>query len=462
MTTTKEIQEEFSVKTTSSKWVPSKLARYAFKGWGNTQKETTALSIVENKKGEVIFKNSQIEIYVKNQAIPFNYVQNFNLSKISNLQFCWYNVPHYNASWFQTSHYYKVGDIVYASIYTDKNMYKCTTAHTSSSVSFWDDYNAGGLSWKNWVLLEAITDGVLSVNKNINQNYYTKDFPYVGELIFKNIWGCDFLNNLQTFVKSANLLIEYYSSYSENMRTNMSSFFDWGYISNATLVMGNTFDKDEILGNTKLNKYFEVSNTSHYCGSSWSASSDSTVTTNFPNSGVYYPFDHWTKFAPHVGIPHFKNREFTDSYISFSLKRKDKLGNEIKNTINLPIHVLFYNNLIKTYFIDSTYGVTSEHMNSNDYNTYSVKNNGDTIWVHTEYVWCPNPSKLSIASFTIDNAYLQETAKIVVDNLLTGCYVTYSFKIKNTNPINSVLVLEYSDGENYDRFTMRNYTSVVS
>ena len=47
----------------------------------------------------------------------------------------------------------------------------------------------------------------LKINKNIKENNYNKDigFPYVGYLLFKNLWGCDMTNYLETFVNKAYL-----------------------------------------------------------------------------------------------------------------------------------------------------------------------------------------------------------------------------------------------------------------
>ena len=82
----------------------------------------------------------------------------------------------------------------------------CKSLHVSAStfsVEMQDNKNS-------WHIVPNLGNW-LKINKNIKENNYNKDigFPYVGYLLFKNLWGCDMTNYLETFVNKAYLTLTY-------------------------------------------------------------------------------------------------------------------------------------------------------------------------------------------------------------------------------------------------------------
>ena len=80
----------------------------------------------------------------------------------------------------------------------------------------------------------------------------------------------------------------------------------------------------------------------------WDYSTDNIVNIYFGGS-VHNPFDHYYRFVPKIGMPFFKEKEFSDFKIELVLQRKDILGNIFQRIVDLPILVNFYNNLIQGY-----------------------------------------------------------------------------------------------------------------
>lgn len=449
------IEENWSPSNKNSLYIPSKLARYSFgEDFTRENKDTTPLDIINNIEGERIYQDLHLEVTVKNQAQIEDYVHCFDLSNLGTLGFFVYNVPYYKtAGAWQANYSYTANTVVYYYLYgyNTSNYYMCIQEHTSSADFFTDLMNG------NW---SSVENSTLNINKNINENNYQEDFPYVGELVFKNLWGCDRTNSLQTYVKESNLLIYYPRTLSPNLvsnQSNYSKFFDKGTFKTGIdyglrLILGESFEQDDILGDTKLNNYFSFSESNHSVGSDWNPSSDSTISNYFPNYSLNYPFDHYYRIVPYRGLPFFKEKIFDDTLLRFYLEKKDALGNIYQRIVNIPINLIFTNNLIKCYFKNSSGIYTSEYLNSNSNNQFSASTSADVISCSIT-VWCPNVERLT-ASSTILNCDVRTRPELRNKNGQL-CELYWEFNVNGKPAGSQVLAyhtFEYSDGENYDKF----------
>lgn len=448
------IEEDWPQKKKyNSKYHPSKVAQYPwkegalFKEKDKTNKGTNKpIQILDNKENALIYRDSKIEIYVKNEAILDNYVECFNAKDILdyNFNFKYYNVPYYK---------------------------------DDSEYLLYSDEYIGNVYEKIYPEI-----GLLTVNKDIKTSYYNNQFPYVAELVFKNLWGCDFKNELNNYLRECNILIQFSKNFQKYLRkeeSNYNEFFDQGYITEAQLCFGENFEKDEILGSTNLNNYCSIIKKNKFIVSNWDPSIDSTIQENFPNSDVSNPFTNYLIMKFKRGIPFFKQKEFQDSYINLVLEKIDILGNITQRIVKLPVHILFFNNLIKGYWkkivkdkdTNQDKITYKEHLNSSGIYSFYVTKSQNNQWSHKHYIWCPNVKKLNLSSTTLstDNKCNFTMLPTLVDlkesNNLNGslCILKYEFDISNCavgDKINVINLFEYSDGENYDKFILNINTEV--
>ena len=473
----------------------------------SNEKDTTPLDIVDNKAGEQIYKDLHFEVYVKAEALIKNFVDCFNLRAFqsfpndigayfdsysqNSLVFNYNTKDYYKVNYpdskfpnFQANYAYKVGDFITGTIYIYSERYVCLKDHTSAS-NFSDDYfgeNIVTLSG-NWASVSASSSNWLYVDKSIKETNYSEEigFPYVGSLVFKNLWGCDMINYLNTYTNESYLTISYYDLFAKNLRSknsNYDKYFQQGYFldknpsalnSNSLegfgvrLIRGENFRDDDILGDTTLNNYFSFTETRHAVGSDWTALSDS-VNTDYFNGSISKPFDHWYKFSPKRSIPFFKEKVFEDFKIELVLQREDTLGNVYQRVVELPILVTFTNNLIKCYFSGSnlnSMGIySSEYLNSNAVNSFYYNDTGSHKVQSNIVIWCPNVKKLSVSSTIFNPIRVDSFPKLINMNNnenspLEGqtCILHWVAKDMNVGEtVTAIHTIEYSDGENYDKF----------
>lgn len=463
-------------------------------------KDKTPLNIIENKVGTQIYKDLHFEVYVKEEALIKNFVDCFNLKSFQafprnveenysayytqNSLILNYNTEdYYDKTYpnkfpaFQPNHVYKKGDLITGTIYVYSQKYICIKDHTSTN-DFYNDWVAN-----NWASLSISDGGWLYIDKSIKETNYSENigFPFVGSLIFKNLWGCDMLNYLNTYVNKSYLAISYYDFFAKNLRFNNTyydKFFQQGYFSDISgtnnasdlegfgvrLIRGEDFKNDEILGDTVLNNYFSFAEKRNSIPSSWKASSDAINKTYFDGK-ISNPFDHWYTFQPIRSIPFFKEKIFKDFKIELVLQREDKLGNLFQRIVDLPILVTFTNNLIKCYFrnwndFGGTNIYTSEYLNSNAVNKFFYEKGKGTSGVNSKIVvWCPNVKRLTVSSTIFNPARVRNFPKLVNikynDSSADGqtCILAWTFDDLDVGEkITAIHSLEYSDGENYDKF----------
>ena len=470
-----------------------------------SEKDRTPLKIIDNKEGTQIYKDLHFEVYVKAEALIKNFVDCFDLSAFqafpNDPSLFYYNQnslilnyqtrDYYKNTYpntfpnFQPNYAYLVGDFITGSLFPSfSQRYVCLKAHTSAasfSEDYWneDTYTLTG----NWGNIANPLDW-LYVDKSIKEINYSEEigFPYVGSLVFKNLWGCDMINYLNTYVNKSYLAISYYDLFAKNLRMAnpyyYDKFFQQGYFSDidlngntsnvegfgVRLIRGENFRNDEILGDTILNNYFNFIETRHAVSSSWNANSDSTNNTYF-NGSIHKPFDHWYRFEPTRSIPFFKEKVFEDFKIELVLQREDVLGNLFQRIVNLPILVTFTNNLIKCYFrnanLDGTPTYTSEFLNSNAVNSFYYDHKEGSSGVLSKVViWCPNVKRLTVSSTIFNPTRVKTFPKLIningnSESPLEGqtCILTWSANELNVNEkVTAIHSLEYSDGENYDKF----------
>ena len=431
------------------------------------EKDMTPLDIVDNKEGAQIYQDLHFEVYVKAEAIIKNFVDCFGLRAFqteANFKFQAFTPDYYDelASPWEANHVYKVGDIVSHYIYISSFNYCCKTAHTSGT-SFDETY---------WDLIDNSRTNFLNIIQNIKEENYSLDNPWVAHLVFKNLWGCDLTNYLKTFVKSSNFCLTYKNAFAENLKNTVSNydeFFDKGYFKNnddilgARFLLGESWKEDSLLGDNKLNNYTNVANTygttafeqKHSVGSDWNYSDDSVIKDYF-DTNIYEPFDHFYRFIPKVGMPFFKERVFEDCLIQIALQRKDVLGNIFQRFVQLPTLVTFTNNLIKVYFrrgADTSIGrvYDSEYLASNYEYKYTGSSSADKIACRST-IWCPNVERLSISSTILGPLGIVKKPELVTKNGQLGVMEwIFSAGTAGTKML-ATHVLEYSDGENYDKF----------
>ena len=218
------------------------------------------------------------------------------------------------------------------------------------------------------------------------------------------------------------------------------------------------------------NNYLTYSETKHNIPNNWNYNNDSVV-TNYFKGEVTDPFDHYYQFTPKIGIPFFKEKVFEDFKIELVLQKEDVLGNLIQRIVDLPILVTFYNNLIKVYWGDYDPNnlkilqfYKSEYINSNVEHSFTAYANGNNI-VTCSTIWCPNVNKLLVSTTVIGPLGIQEEQKprIIKKNGQT-CILTAT--MAGTTDVGTVMkfihTIEYSDGENYDKFIYIEKTTFVA
>lgn len=463
------------------------------------EKDMTPLNIVDNKAGEKIYEDLHFEVYVKAESLVKEFVDSFNLDafqRFPNENSYWYgsqnslvfNVStrdyygkNYTFDNFIPHHQYKVGDLIIGSIYITSSKYVCIKAHTSVG-NFEDDYiNPSTFKFTgNWIELSVSGGNWLYIDRNIQEKNYSQElgFPYVGSLVFKNLWGCDMLNFLKTYVNQSYLAISYYPLFAKNLRIANSyydKFFERGYFldtaSNGNtsekegfgvrLLRGESFRSDEILGDTVLNNYFNLYEYRHAIPTNWNSNNDSVISDYFNNS-INLPFDHYYNFVPYIGIPFFKEKVFEDFVVELILEKTDVLGNLYKRIVDLPILVTFTNNLIKCYHRNSNLPnniYSSEYLNSNSINKFSYNySEGHSGVDGSVVVWCPNIQRLSVSSTISNPARVNQIPTIKNINGGDGLYGQVGLLSWSANELDvgetvtATHILEYSDGENYDKF----------
>lgn len=413
-------------------------------------KNTTPLNIFENKKGTKIYEDLHIEVFVKTESIVKDLVNNFDLSNLYNPILSVENTAlHSDIDEFVGNHNYKAGELIHA-YYSgvDYGFYVCLKDHISAN-NFYDDYTNGLTYTGNWSELNWSEKELLYVNKNIEESNYSVSFPYVAELLFKNLWGCDVTNNLNLYVKKTKFHIDYNSFLNDTLSKNDSSynkFYSQGLVKTAEVIFGDSFDNDSILGNTKLDNYFRIDRLSN-------------------SYTISNPYDHSYDITPFLGMPYFKEKDFQDAYIKFILFKKDVLGNEINRIVNLPLHILFFNNLIKAYWKDLNAGYSfysGEYMSSTSVYKFSGKKSAADAISATFVIWCPNVEKLTLNTSYRD-CEIHEEPKLQ-NKRGQFCELYYSFKTSGLevgDKVKFINVLEYSDGENYDKFTLHNECTII-
>lgn len=402
-------------------------------------KQSSVLNIFNNKTEEKLYQDLHFEVYVKEEALIKNFVEFFKLNSFQN-----------------ASH-------LAMHTYTDPKNY----GRSINSI------NECGL---------IIIDNINENSSNLNQNY-------VAKLTYKNLWGCDMNNYLQTFAVDSYFCITYNKNFSENLR-KFSQFynknFDQGYFKNndlggVKLFLGDKFNQDEILGQIKLNNYW-TTNQEIFHGTpiNWNSKTDGVINGCF--GGKFdNPFDHYRIFRPSLAMPFFKEKSFDDAYIQLNLQREDRLGNIYKRIVELPVLLTFANNLIKIYYKSYDENIDYkilqkeydyEYLNSNNEYLYFIDSNGSGdlgIYVNNRYftIWCPDITKL-----TISTTFTGKLSKKAVETPEPTCGILLypKFELKNGqigiihwqfrfSPnykdtfLKAVHVLEYNDGENYDKFT---------
>lgn len=483
--------EPWSPSDINCEWKPEKLSRYSFV---NGEKDMTPLDIVDNKEGVQIYQDLHFEVYVKAEAIIKNFVDCFNLKSFqnfipndsNNFKFCTYTPNYYDLSeWDNTfipNHWYSFGDKikqtnvpVYGTLY-----YYCLIPHTSSSSFVFDN--------KWWTYRENLDifskdKDWLSIIKNISEdNYNLKDnYPYVAELVFKNLWGNDLTNYLKTYVKHSNFCIYYDTFFREHLRLFsplFDKFFDQGYfenpissvseISGVRFIFGESFKSDEILGNNKLNNYLSITEVKKILSSSSYDPSIDEDNIEYFGGNILNPYDHYYKIEPNSNIPFFKEKVFEDCYIELCLVKKDILGNIIKRIVDLPILLTFTNNLIKIFtravmgkgFYDDGINSCWDNFLLNSDNINIINIQPDFEGFVEVVVWCPNIERLNI-SFTLNGRgkYLESpTLKgfpYSTTNFEGGQLATLKWQYDTTEAIGeltTIFKMEYNDGSNYDNF----------
>lgn len=463
------------------------------------EKNMTPLNIVDNKTGEKVYEDLHFEVYVKAESLIKEFVDCFNLDAFQRFpseNSYWYSSQNslvfnvatrdyygktYTFNNFIPNHKYQVGELIVGSYHTSNSKYVCIKAHTSAS-NFWNDYyNSETFQLTgNWKELEVSGGNWLYIDKNIKEKNYSQElgFPYVGSLVFKNLWGCDMLNFLKTYVNQSYLAISYYHLFAKNLRVANSyydKFFERGYFldtaSNGNtsekegfgvrLLRGEGFRSDEILGDNILNNYFSWNEYSHAIPVNWNPNSDSIISDYF-NSNISSPFDHYYNFVPYIGIPFFKEKVFEDFIIELVLEKTDILGNIFQRIVDLPILVTFTNNLIKCYHRNSGLPnniYSSEFLNSNSINEFSYNYTEGHSGVRGDVVvWCPNIKRLSVSSTISNPARVNQVPSIKNinggDDLYgqVGILTWSSHELDVGETVTATHILEYSDGENYDKF----------
>lgn len=458
------------------------------------EKDMTPLNIVDNKAGEKIYEDLHFEVYVKAEALIKEFVDCFNLDAFQRFPSeasYWYSVQNslnfhvatkdyyggaYTFNNFIANHKYAVGDLIIGYTYAYSAKYVCTKEHTSADNFYYDYFDPSTFKLTgNWVELSG--GNWLYIDKNIKEKNYSQElgFPYVGSLVFKNLWGCDMLNYLKTYVNQSYLAISYYNLFAKNLRFANSyydKFFERGHFSNTAsngntselegfgvrLLRGESFRSDDILGDTVLNNYFNWNENRHAINSDWNYNSDS-VNQNYFGGAISNPFDHYYSFVPYIGIPFFKEKVFEDFIVELILEKTDVLGNLYQRIVDLPILVTFTNNLIKCYYRNPglpSNMYNSEFLNSNSINRFSSKGNSGANG--SVVVWCPNIQRLSVSSTISNPARVNQIPSIKNINGGDGLYGQVGLLSWSTNKlevgetVSATHILEYSDGENYDKF----------
>ena len=461
-----------------------------------SEKDTTPLDIVDNKVGVQIYKDLHFEVYVKAEALIKNFVDCFSLrafqrfpseasywyESTNSVLFQAYTSPYYTNNYifnnFEANHAYSVGDKIKYAIYNSwYSYYYCIESHTSASTYEEEMTNNSD----KWIYLSFNDYNWLQITNNIKEKNYNSEigFPYVGSLLFKDLWGCDMINYLKTFTKRSNLTLYYHPFFAEKLRNSQSyydKFFDEGYFAYAgdysgvegfgiRLIRGENFRNDEILGDLIANNYLNFGERKHNIPENWSYSDDSVVINNF-GGGVIYPFDHYYQIYPKgfpnaSSLPFFKEKSFEDFSIELVLQRKDVFGNIFQRIVNLPIFVNFYNNLIKIYFRNNHNNsvgqiYTSEYLpSSSNYEHYFTSSSAYDYTICRFTIWCPNIERLSLNSTIVGPLNVRTRPSIVTKNGQVGV-VKWEFDTGSGaagKTMRAVHTLEYSDGENYDKFT---------
>ena len=181
---------------------------------------------------------------------------------------------------------------------------------------------------------------------------------------------------------------------------------------------------------------------------------------------MIYPFDHYYQIYPKgfpnaSSLPFFKEKSFEDFSIELVLQRKDVFGNIFQRIVNLPIFVNFYNNLIKIYFRNNHNNsvgqiYTSEYLpSSSNYEHYFTSSSAYDYTICRFTIWCPNIERLSLNSTIVGPLNVRTRPSIVTKNGQVGV-VKWEFDTGSGaagKTMRAVHTLEYSDGENYDKFT---------
>lgn len=480
--------------------------------YSSLDKDMTPLDIVDNKAGAKIYEDLHFEVYVKAEAEIKNLVDCFDLDIFQRYPLegnlfirksCLFSVSTKNYYWdfyndFIPNHVYSEGEWVKGAYITtdDKIHYYyliCVISHTSAS-DFNIEYDNNHNKWGTLMMIIRDSYSWLNIDKQIKESNYQQDFPYVGSLVFKNLWGCNLIDDLKTFVKESYLTIVYDSFFAENLRKTSSQytkFFNQGYFKNVVgnqtiegygirFLIGEYWKNDEYLGNNLLNNYFIFEEKGHSIPLNWNSYLDPIINNNFRKSpvtdsfnhvylegGIVDPFDHYYKFSPKINIPFFKERVFVDNKIELTIQRQDILGNIYKRIIDLPISVTFTNNLIKCYYKKNTatVGLSGyyfvEFLNSEIIYDFTLSASSGSLLI---YVWCPDVKKLSLSSTVTPVQYLVNLPALYnpfnnvtqTINPLDGQIAVLMWTVSNMSVGSSVIGtfnFEYSDGENYDKFT---------
>ena len=188
------------------------------------------------------------------------------------------------------------------------------------------------------------------------------------------------------------------------------------------------------------------------------------------------PLKYW-KMSWSVSTPIFKNKIFTDSCFKLFLEKRDRFGNTIQNLYKIPLKLKFYNSLIQIFFISSSSGVLSHFYSmdemENDGHYYQAQGAGKKAKVISHFqVWCPNINNLSIKSTQTKNCYRENTnwedknnsfPRIIKLDDQFGL-LEHTFMIENNKKydrLEFVHTLEYSEGENYDKFIFREIIDLI-
>lgn len=446
-------ETDFKEKKYNSYYTPAKIGIFKFnKNW--KKKNEVAQRVINNIPGEIIYSDSNTEIYLSKSVIVQDFVNCLDLSKL--------NVGFYGGGIQNISSYF-------LETQTNKN-----------------------------TLLE------------IKRNFFDSgEFPL--DFYFRNLWNPTLEYSLKNRewegqmyqrigrvnLKTQNLLLFANKNFLKSRENFDTEFFDKGCIDyyNSTIFWGDTFLNDESLGNTLTKSpYLNITEKNGFPKkiSSFDYKKDSNFIEHFDNGleswknpitseelwtlAISLPLKYW-EMEWSISTPIFKKKIFTDSYFKLALEKKDRFGNTIQNIYKIPLRLTFYNSLIQVFFINPTDGDLSHFYSMDamerDGYYYSAKGVGRRTRVWSVFqVWCPNINNLSIKSTQTKNCYRENTnwedkknsfPKITKLDDNFGL-LEHNFVIEN-NKANDVLefvhTLVYSEGENYDEFIFREVVTLI-